>query len=401
MSIFKKKPKEIYEYIDPELDIDAQYVRLEEDTNKAPKAVKESKEGMFESIETLQYVRTKCQIITESQAYIDELKKESAAVDNYISDVRIIDSQSEKMSRKISGIAREILNIREKRERIKKSPSRLKHTHFAMFERYHDDFPKALVDLQNDEKYASVVKHDMNMLEAEKMSLKEDIDNFKYKRNNIRNIAVISLLAMLAVSIIFFATGQTSSDNGRVIFMIIMALAAFYVALIFVMLRRSMYSFKVSERKLKRAVTLLNKTKIKYVNSVNSINYRHEKYGVKNAYELGKIYEIYLEESNKNDKYMEQSEALDDAEGMFEDVINGLGLHDPGVWINQLDAIVDAQAMKELKTSLNRRKQNLREQMDYNMVRIDHSRDEIMDAVRKHPSLRKEIIEIVDSYDKE
>lgn len=385
MAGFKKKTREKYEYIDPELEQMAHFDR--------------DKDDMFESIETLQYVRTKCQIITESGAYINELKKEASVVENYLSDVRIMSSQSDKMERKLSGIAREVLSIREKREKIRKAPSRLKHSQYNMLEKYNSSFPKALYDFQNDEKYASVVKHDLNMLEAEKMSLKEDIENFGYKRTNIRNIAVISLLGIIVVFAILFGTGQTKTDNGMTLFMIVMFLVAVYVALIFIMLRRGMYSFKLAEKKLKRAVTLLNRTKIKYVNVVNSVNYQKEKYGVKNSLELGKIYEIYLEESSRNDKYLEQSEALMDAEGMFEDVISTLGLYDASVWSAQLEAVADKREMRELEDSLNRRKLNLREQIDYNLVRIDSAREEITNVLRKHPELKKEILEIVDSYD--
>ena len=37
-----------------------------------------------------------------------------------------------------------------------------------------------------------------------------------------------------------------------------------------------------------RAVTLLNKTKIKYVNIAGSVDYQYEKYGVKNSYQLSR-----------------------------------------------------------------------------------------------------------------
>lgn len=53
------------------------------------------------------------------------------------------------------------------------------------------------------------------------------------------------------------------------------------VAIIFLVQRNSLYQFRLCDKKMARAVTLLNKTKIKYVNIAGSVDYQYEKYGVK------------------------------------------------------------------------------------------------------------------------
>lgn len=393
MSIFKrrKKEKKQYVYMDPELDI-------EEEFRKRRGAEKKDKE--FAAIESLQYVHTQCQVISEASEYIEELKTESQAVENYISDVRIVSSQDKKKAAAIKNAASRILDLKEQRKKLRNEKSKLTKSQNEVMQRYESEFPKALSNLQNDEKYCSAVKHDMNMLEAEKRSLKEDVDNYVLRRNNIRNIVVISLLGIIAVYILFIATGQLKKDNGQTIFMVVLLGSAAYAALIVFLLKKAAYNFRLNEKKLARAITLLNKTKIKYVNIKNSVDYQCEKFRVKNSYELGRIYGQYLEEQKKNEKFRAMSIEFEQECDDFAELIGTLGLHDPQVWVAQIYAIVDEGNMKELKRSLDERKRNLRDRIDYNYDRIDKSKQAITNVMMKNPDLKSEIMEIIDSYDR-
>lgn len=393
MGLFKKKNKKQNEelvYIDSELDIEAEF-RKRRGQDKGDKE--------FRDIEGLQFVRTQCQLITESSGYINELKMEYDAVTAYLSDIQIIESQSETNRKKLKMTAQEVLSLRQRRDSLQKEKPKLKSSQYAMFDKYAKDFPKALSDMQNDEKYCSAVKHDLRVLEAEKMALREEIDNSGMRRTNIKNISIISLLGIIAVFIIFFVSGQLGDKNGMMLFMVVLLLAAVYVLLIFFMQRRTMYRHKLAEKKLARAITLLNKTKIKYVNIVNSVEYKQEKYGVKNSYELSRIYEIYLDEQKKSERFRSFGVELEDAHGRLTELVSGIGLYDASVWNSQIEALIEPKAMKTLRTSLNARRQKLRDRMEYNAERIEESKKSIMDYLKKHPDKADSVMEIVDGYD--
>lgn len=88
-----------------------------------------------------------------------------------------------------------------------------------MFVRYENEFPKALVNLQNDEKYFQAVKHDMRMLEAEKISLKEDMKMYQDRTGKVKNGAVIFLFVILVIFVLFFVSGQLNNAGGRNLFL--------------------------------------------------------------------------------------------------------------------------------------------------------------------------------------
>ena len=43
------------------------------------------------------------------------------------------------------------------------------------------------------------------------------------------------------------------------------------------------------------AITLMNKTKIKFVNVQNAVSYTCERFHVKNSYELNVLYDLYID----------------------------------------------------------------------------------------------------------
>lgn len=390
MLFFKKRKKNKKEdiYLEPEFD--------DKELPASDKAFKE-----YELIEQMQYVRTQCEQITDSTKYISELKAEHQIVNNYISDMQIIENQDEVNKRSLRSAAAEIVKLKSQRENIRNGAPLISSSRYSMFEQYDNDFPDALTNFINDEKYCQKVKHDMRALEAEKLSIQEDMKDFDIRRVNVRNISIISLLGIVAVFMIFIVSGQLNSDNGIFLFMIVLLLATFFVLLVCLLMRNTTYKIKYSEKKLSRAITLLNKVKIKYVNIVNSVDYQKSKYKVQNSLELSKEYEAYLVEKKKAEKYRNSAVELNEAIDNFNDKLARLNLYDSAIWEKQAEALNDEKAMKEIRHTLNERRTKLREQIDYNMERIEEAKNGVLRLVKKNPELTDEIMGIMDSYNLE
>lgn len=395
MSIFKKKKrktkKQEFVYIDPDLDIEAEFRK---------RRMSGEKDREFDEIEGMQYINTQCQLMTEASDYIEKIKDEYKKLGRQMSDISIIESAPDIVRKNLRAVASRITELKEKTHNIRQEKSKLTSSQYDIMEKYSDDFPKALVNLQNDEKYCNAVRHDMQMLEAEKISLKEDIENYGMRRTNIRNISIISLLAMIAVYIIFFVSGQLNSTNGMVLFMVVLLMTAVYVLLIFISQRNTIYRTRLAEKKLARAVMLLNKTKIKYVNIANSVDYQQKKFHVKNSYELSRTYEIYLDEKKKVEKYKNSETELGKATYDLEEMLSGMGLLDSDFWCARLDALSDDKAMKALKKNLRESRSTLMDQIEYNRIRIEESKNNVMTYVKNHPEQSDKVMAVVDSYEK-
>lgn len=389
MWFFKKRKKLKEEYIDPELDIEEEFRKRRE----------HEKDKTFDEIESLQFIHTQCQVMKESSQYINELRKEHSDVREHLNDIRTIESQNDIVLGRVRTTVKEIQNLKERTEQLRRQPSKLSRKQSAMLGRYAEELPEALANLQNDEKYASAVKHDMKLLEAEKISIKEDIEKYQDRRVNIRNVALISLVAIIIMIIVFVSTGLLNNESGMIWVTAIIALLTLLVFLVYMLQRTSVYKLRLSEKKLARTITLLNKTKIKYVNIVNSVDYQYEKYDVKNGYELSKIYETYLEEQRREKRVQSSSIELEDAITRLAELMSKMNLYDAAIWSKQLEALTEPKVMKELKRSLQTRAQKLMDSIEYNNTRIDEAKKLIMDFVKNNPKLSTKVMEIVDSYD--
>lgn len=395
MAFFRKKQKkqktekEEYLFLDPQLDIEAEFRNRQK---------KEKHEKEFYDIEQIQYIRTQCEQIAESSKYIATLKEEYQIVNSYLSDIQIIESAKESLRREIAKTAEDILQLEAKRKKYRSEPSKLSRGSYQRFEEYEEEFPEALVSLQNDEKYLQAIKHDLRVLEAEKISLKEDRENYGLRRSNLRNISIISLIGIVAVFAIFLASGQLN-NGGEVMFMVILALVAAYVFLIYFLQRNAMYMIRITEKKIARAVTLANKTKIKYINIANSVDYQLEKYHVKNSYQLGKEYEVFLQEKSNNERYKKSANDLDESTRGLTALLTQLNLYDMNIWNAQVEALSNPKEMVEVRHGYHVRRQKLREQIDYNMDRIEDAKKAVTTFVTKHPEKAKEVMDMVDSFD--
>lgn len=385
--LFKRKKKKTEDvYINPELDIEAEFNKR--GGNKE-----------YQVIEQMQYVNTQCEQIADSSKYIAELKAEYQIVDNYISDVKIIESQPDNVKKSLKASIDAVKKLESQRANIKNSAPLISGSRYEMFEKHQKEFPKALTDFINDEKYCQQVKHDMQLLEAEKLSLKEDMKDYNGRRINIRNISIISLLAICVIFAVFIGTGRFTGDDGITLFMIVLLLSAIFVLLILLLIRSTAYKFKLSEKKLQRAITLLNKTKVKYVNIYGSVEYQKEKFNVKNSLELSKEYEAYLTEKKKAEKYRSSTVELDEAMGRFSERLAKLNLFDASIWEKQMGSIYNQKEMDAIKSTLINRRNKLRSRIDYNMEQIENSKKGIIEFVKKHPELADEVLGIVESFD--
>ena len=241
----KKQKKEEYQYLNPELDVGEEFRRRHE---------KQRDNKEFQDIEDVQYIRSHCEQMMESFKYVDELKQEYKTVQSYLTDIQIIASQPDEIQRYLKSLSVEIESLDAKRREYSSKPKSLSASKIARYTTYEEEFPEALTNLQNDEKYCQAVKHDIKVLQAEKVSLKEDISRYRDRRINIRNISVISLMGIVAVFIIFFISGQLNMDKGRALFMFVLLLAAIFVMLIFFLQKNAVFEIKSSEKKLAKTI---------------------------------------------------------------------------------------------------------------------------------------------------
>jgi hypothetical protein len=155
---------------------------------------------------------------------------------------------------------------------------------------------------------------------------------------------------------------------------------------------------KLAELKLNRAIQLLNKVKIKYINNRNALDYNYQKYMVESYEEFYCLWELYLKTKEEEKRYRQNTELLEQYNRQLTLELKLYELTDPEIWIYQAIAIIDNKEMVEVRHRLNVRRQKLRERIDYTNKIKEHSIEEIQKILDKNPGQKEEIIKLLERF---
>ena len=154
----------------------------------------------------------------------------------------------------------------------------------------------------------------------------------------------------------------------------------------------------MSEKRENRAISLMNKVKIKYVNNTSTLEYLYEKYHVNSLRELEYLYDQYLIMVDEIRKYQRTTGDLRENTEALSKLLYAHGVKDPDIWTKQSLALIDPREMVEVKHSLNVRRQKLRDQIAYNeQLRLEGLKG-IRELLKTNPELRDDVRREMELY---
>ena len=326
--------------------------------------------------EKMQYVRDCCDEILESSARLTEAKKEYKAVNAYMEDVRRVKLSEEEDGGQLAYYSRRIQNLRKDQESYRNYGTKIPENMYQYISANEKDMSVILKELHDDENYMQALKTDLHNIEACATATPDQI-------------------LPSHASMVFYFHLNTDYDFTIGILLSILG-TALAVALIMVYYQKNVREIRLNEKKMKKAVGLLNKYRLLYANVKSRVDYTYKKLGVRNSYELNNYWRLYLTAKKERQAYHGMSRELDEAQEQYDLLIDSMGLSDSSVWKMQMEAVTDASVMKEMEDSLNRRKKGLRKTMDFNKKQIEKYKEKVKDLTRKEPDLAEEILKIVE-----
>ena len=346
------------------------------------------------------YVLDHCEQIIEAARELGEEKKEYDIVTRYLKDIEFLADLPEEQKAPICDVAENILKLNQERDQYLNMSKKISDAQYVMLEQMEDDIPDVVRRMRENEAYQATIKHDMAYLEGEKMQwtlLRSELLHEKYLLR-IASYIVFSAFFLLLILLIVLGAGFSLDITWG--WITLAALAAGSGFFIFVRYQNALTGIARAETNANHAISLLNKTKIKYVNITNAVDYVCEKYHVKNARDLEYQWEQYLEEVRRKERYMRTNDDLGYYNKKLISLLEEYPLYDATAWVDQPLALVKANEMSEMKHNLLVRRQKLRGQIQYNANVVATERAEIDRLMALHPEYEEEIRGIVQSVDK-
>lgn len=291
---------------------------------------------------------------------LEEIKKEYKKINLYISDIQKIEMLPKEQFDKLQLAAKNVAKIESDKLTYKESYSKLTEKQYQYFSQNEDKISEIIKSVADEEKRLSEVKNNMHYLEGEKNALKierQDLKNHLYLLQGIAKVAIISLFILFAI--LFIADIIFMVDTKIFLYATISVIIILTIG-IFVIDRKIEYNLKLNGAKINKAITLLNKAKLLYVNAVSGLGYIYEKNDVRHSYELTNLWNEYIKLKKQKQVYQEASTMLYGASQELHNMFSDFNISDPDLWFSRLDLIIDKSQMKDMKNELADKRKSLK-----------------------------------------
>lgn len=355
----------------------------------------------FSEPDMIEYIRGQCEVMEDATHHIDEVMVEYNNITEHFKDIELFENAPEVLKQQIAYLAEKVDNLTVDRRIVKSGEAKLSNNAYHRMETYEEEIPKMIEYIASEEEYYDALKNDLRMLEGEQMSLRMEARSLKKRQINIRQSCII-MLACFAIVYCVFLVATIASENQMniLVFFIITVIGAAMALGSFALMRYTRREVAVTEIKLNKATNLLNKTKIKFVNTSNVLDYEYTKFRVNDADELSRKYQCYIEMKAEQQEILRMTASLNEAENDLIGKLNKLGMNDSLVWLSQAKALYNHNEMVEIRHDLSVGRQKIREQIEYNEKRIQSSKTNIKRIMEKYPQYMKATMEILDEFER-
>ena len=341
----------------------------------------------------LNNVKDFCEQLIDVSGHMRELDREYRIVTEYLTDIQKIEELPVTMAQDINSIAEQITLVDSNRQKYLQSENLLSVERYNLIDSHEDEIVTAIKNLNDMEMRDSMLKSDMGHLEGEKEDLSYMRNEYKKAISTVRAIIITTLVLFLVVIGILLSVAVVSKRSVTIYALGVGVVAMLSFAIAYAKYVDIKRDLKDADAKIKRAVSLLNKVKVKYINNTNTVDYIYNKYMVNSAAELEYLWEQYNIMIRDSRKYCQANNDLRVLGDRLVEKLSQVGVADPDVWIKQADSLCDRSKLAEIKHGLTDRRQKLKDRIIICHKINDNAKTALRAAVSENPGLEDYIKE--------
>lgn len=344
------------------------------------------------------YVTECCQGIQEADRQIEGIRKEYQEVTDSLLDIQKIDRAEGEEKKNLLNAANNIVKLTKERNRYKNRNLTISDVVIRRFEPYENNLVDEIKKMYGAEAYQKAIEGDIDKLHEEKKKLRGEKQEIIEKQNSLKNMAKVLIVLILSLFALFVTIYYALETDMTLPYLGTIFLAAVSSTVIFMESNRNRRDMMLADRKMDKAVSLLNRVKIKCVNNRNLLDYSREKFGVASAAEFEHLWNEYVRAKEYERKFRENTEQLNYYCSHLSELLMRMQVMDCEIWIGQALAIADSREMVEIRHKLNTQRQILRERVAYNeKVKNDYLQN-INTVMKENPENKEELLKIVEGY---
>ena len=319
---------------------------------------------------------------------------------SYLNDIETLEKIPKEERDKISEIAVNVVQLNKARTEFLNSSKKLSDAQFTQLEQQERELPEVIKRFKTNELHRDTLQRDMKYLEREKSEWNLRKEYLDHQQKKLKNVLYIIVGLAVTLAVVFGILQIILEKDFYYAWMGLIFATAVVVCGIYMKIQNDLSEIQVAERSQNRAIVLLNKVKLKYINVANAVDYACEKYHVKSAGELENQWQYYLEAVKERQKYQRTNEDLEYFNGRLVRMLSNYQLYDAHVWVTQAVALVDPKEMVEIKHGLIGRRQKLRARIENNLSQVNEQKEEAEQLLDKVGSMRPQMEKILNAVDK-
>lgn len=349
--------------------------------------------------ERKKYVSSSLMQMKELSEEIDNLQNEYNVVTEYLNDCDEIDRLPKDIGITLEETVRNILNIREEKNKYFLEAPLIDDILYERMERISDDMPEAYDKIVEAEEYRVKIKNDLKRMEGEKQS-------YNYRRAelnsfiaNVKGILVIATVASFLCMVLLLVLQLTMGMDVKIGFLLTVTILIAVYCFVFLKGYDLKKESKRVDKTMIKIIGLQNTIKIRLVNNTNLLDYLYLKYDIYSSSELKEKYDLYLREKDRREKYEKASVDLPAAKRELLMRLKKLPLKDPMLWVHSPEAIINKNERIEMRHSLIERRQKIRAQIDENSREAQKIKDRLKDMIQRYPKYSVELMDMMDDFE--
>ncbi len=355
---------------------------------------------MHDGLQREEYIKACLAQMSEASEELDTLGGEYNLVTSYLTDIEEVEALSPELKEKLRGYAKKIVELEGNKEKLEERKGLMPESEFNHMERIEQYMPDGYHKLKEAEEYQVVVKKDLGRLDGERHAYYFRRNELVNSQKNMKGITVICVSSMLFLILFLSFIRMWMNLDVTLGYAIAIVIAAATLTFVYVKFHDSQRELVKVEKAINKLVLLQNTVKIRYVNNTNLLEYLYVKYEVDSSVELKKLWDKYIEETNRREEEKKMQEDMDENQTALISLLQRCRIQDPGRWLRQAQALIDSKEMVEIRHNLIIRRQKLRKQMEYNAKAAQEAQGEVQDIVEKYPEYAEKILDLVADYEK-
>lgn len=343
-------------------------------------------------------IRDFCEQLVDVETHMQEIQREYKIVTSYLTDIQRIEELPIDMANNLIDTANHIERFDKSRQTYLQSENLLPMDQYNNLAALEDDVTETIKRLYELEMRDSMLKNDMGYLEGEKEDLRYMRGEYTDTIVRIRSVNITVLILFMFTMFILCIYAITTKNSIIMPLLITGTIAVVSFAISYVRYMDLKTEIRDIDAKVNRAISLLNKVKVKYINNTNTLDYIYEKYGVNSCKELEYQWEQYNTMVRDAKRYIQANAEFKGHCDRLVKSLAAIGVEDPYVWPKQTNAIIDRREMVEIKHGLIVRRQKLRERMETCAKIKDNAQTALRAAVAVDAGMETYITESLNTY---